>query len=1470
MIKKFYILSTIGCIFFIFIGIILSAQAEPSKYSDTISFDKIKIGTLIDTFIQDSDGFFWIGGEDGLYKYDGYTFKRYTPAPDSIAINNVGTLYEDSRGLLWIGSANGLSVYDKSTDTFTTYLHDPDDSTSISNDNIATTKQQAIVEDADSTIWIGTGNGLNKFDRVSQTFTRYQESFISNDIWSLYLDAEQFLWVGTANGLHKFDPRSKIVLERYETDNNNPNSLHGNYINTISQDREGTLWMGTENGLNRLAKGQFTHYRHNPDDENSLSSNYVTSIMEDLNGILWLTTVDGGLNLFDKKTKAFTHYRHDPDNSESISNNFLTTVYQDALGVIWFSGFGGVLHRVDPESIKFQGYVHNPQNSNTLSKGAYYTNGIEDQKGMIWIAVGGDGLNRFDRETGTFTHYRHDSDDPDSLPESYGQSVIEDKDGNLWMTTSNEIVLFDKKTGKVNRTYLAPNWPSGPVEDSTNPDVIWWGTWGSGLLKFNKSNGEITYFTPSSANPDDTVSNTQITYLYQDETGIIWLCTRGGGLDKFDPRTEKVVTKYKHITTDFDTISSNMVYHVYKDSAGRYWVMTDKGLDQFYPKTEKFKRLNQQNGLFPLSSAGQTLEDDQGHLWIAGYTAGELVRFDPDSGKYRVYTIDDGILSGVGNPYSAMRTRDGALWFFGLAGINTFHPEQIKDSIYQPPVFLTSLTQGGEPIKIGKAPERVTELQLDWQHNFFEFEAAALNYRHAEHNQYRYKLEGIDHEWFESGKIRQGRYTGLAVGEYTLRIQGSNNDGLWSEKIAKLKVIVTPPWWQTRGFQGFMLVLFIGFSVGGYRWRIRIIKQRNRELEIQVTKRTSELHESQRAMRTLISNLPGIAYRCLNDRHWTMKFISDGCLTLTGYPSAAFTNNSEISFSDMIHNDDLEYLWQTVQEALQNQQPFEVTYRITTKMGQLKWLWEQGEGVFDPQGKLLAIEGLINDITEQKQTEMALQQAKEHAEIANQAKSTFLSSMSHELRTPLNGILGYTQILQRDTSITTEQQRGLNVIEQSGNHLLSLINDVLDLAKVESGKIELYEVDFNLPSLLNGVGELIKIKTKDKGIDFCLEATDELPKAVYGDERRLRQILLNLLGNAVKFTDQGSITLEVKSEKLIVKNEEQQGEHIGSPLQQTQCRREPACSPCSSLIYFKIQDTGVGISPENLETIFKPFKQVGEVERQAKGTGLGLAISKNLVELMGGQLCVSSQINVGTQFWFELALPVVDYSVTKVSSTQQLIIGIKGESPKILVVDDNMENRILIVDLLSSLVFLVEQANDGRAGLEKAISWQPDVIISDLVMPEMDGFEMIRQLRQLPILKEKVIIASSASVFNADKDHSLTVGSDAFLPKPIQVEKLLEQLQHHLNLTWVYGDKVQEAVEENHAAPMVFPPITELEKLYELSLMGNVNKLEEQVTILADSSDVELKPFVTQMQAFLKNYQLKKLLKWLEGVMKND
>ncbi|MDM8541483.1 ATP-binding protein [Desulfococcaceae bacterium HSG9] len=496
------------------------------------------------------------------------------------------------------------------------------------------------------------------------------------------------------------------------------------------------------------------------------------------------------------------------------------------------------------------------------------------------------------------------------------------------------------------------------------------------------------------------------------------------------------------------------------------------------------------------------------------------------------------------------------------------------------------------------------------------------------------------------------------------------------------------------------------------------------------------------------------------------------------------------------------------------------------------------------------LEGIVAARTQE------LVKEKKNADRANLAKSRFLANMSHELRTPLNGILGYAQILKRDPNDLTTQQHGLDVIEQSGRHLLTLIDDVLDLAKVESGKIELYQSDFSLNSLIRGVSEMIRIRAERKGVTFCLEKSANLPAYVHGDEKRLRQILLNLLGNAIKFTIEGRVTFRIQEcglqsadlkEPLIAHNHN---------LNHNLNLKDPKSE--ISKIRFAVEDTGIGITPEDQKSIFDPFEQAGDHNYKAKGTGLGLAISRNLAELMGSKLYVESQIGLGSAFRFDLTLPVVQYK-SEIKEIRQ-IIGIKGKPPTILTVDDNRENRMVLLDMLRPLGFNVLEAVNGRDGLDKAIDSQPDVIITDLVMPEMDGFELIRRIRQSPELQKTIIFTVSASAFAEDQTRSVTTGSDAFLPKPVQAENLFEQLEHHLNLTWLERKPVEAP--DLSDRPIIFPPPETIAELYELSMDGEIGELAERVSALAQS-DARLEPFINKMNRLIKIYQLGQISEWL-------
>lgn len=579
-------------------------------------------------------------------------------------------------------------------------------------------------------------------------------------------------------------------------------------------------------------------------------------------------------------------------------------------------------------------------------------------------------------------------------------------------------------------------------------------------------------------------------------------------------------------------------------------------------------------------------------------------------------------------------------------------------------------------------------------------------------------------------------------------------------------------------------------------------------------------------------------------------FASSNYYRMLGFEPDEFDVNGQV-WRKLLHHEDKEKVIAAFDQYKELNFPFySIEYRMKCKDGAYKWFLDRGKAVeFNKTGGAIRTIGTMTNIDERKRYEEDLQNAKAAAEAASQAKSVFLASMSHDLRTPLNGILGYAQILKKEKNITPPQRDGLQIIERSGEQLLLLINDILHLSKIESGKLELENGDFNFADFVKNVVSITRVWAENKNIDYRFESPAQLPYFVNGDEKRIRQILFNLLSNAIKFTDEGGVVFKINYTPHSVKSSR-------------------------NIFVFEVEDTGTGIPEDTVNKIFEPFHQVRGNRHQAEGTGLGLAICNRLVKLMDGSIQVESTLGEGSLFRLTIEMPVTSSELPQTPQEEKNIVGYQGDTIKLLVVDDREENRMVLNNMLTPLGFEVHEAIDGEDAVNKTKAQVPDCVIMDLVMPNMDGFEAVKLIREDTNLEGIKIIACSASVYDYDRDQSVQVGCNDFVPKPVNIAEMLTALARHLNIEWVY-EQAMEVVENSTAKvipqnqEMIFPSQDVLQQVYQLALIGDVESLVERLTEL-EVQDAGFVPFVAKIRTFAREYKMKLIRQFIKSHLKPD
>ncbi|MBN1596835.1 MAG: response regulator [Bacteroidales bacterium] len=814
--------------------------------------------STVHAIYQDRNGFMWFGTDIGLNKYDGYEFTIYQfDAQDttSISSNFVVEIYEDSYGEMWIGNGyNGLDRFDREQEIFFHYRQDTNKPGCISNNNIRT-----IFEDSHKNLWIGTsGGGLNLYQRESDSFTYFiadsfnSKSIGSNFVCSIGEDTYGNLWIGSTSGiLSKYDPLKKEftsyeLLENYQADLFNTN------FGAIYVDSDNNIWFGTENGLfyyDQL-KDRFEHYKSNV-NENRLNTNAVTSIFELEKDIFLIATDHGGLNIYNKKTDEFSFHKSSRFDETTISNNQLYSIYCSPDNIIWIGSFHGGVNIYDPKAIKFQQYRY----LMSEKEAAYCCSSVltiaEDADQNVWIGTDGAGIDVYNPSNGSIKHLTVKSNKKHSISSNIITEIYRDSNNDLWLGTYLEgmsMYSWEDKTFKhykhdpLNDSSLGGNNVWTVLEDHTG--LLWIGTIGNGIDILDKENNVFNHYT-NNPNEPNSISNNDIFIVFEDSKNNLWIGTRNG-LNLFN-RNKKNFKRYIPDQGNDQSIFGAWVYDIFEDSERNLWIGTDIALNKFNPHSQSFTHYMERDGLNGNAVLG-ILEDSKHNLWLS--TNRGLSKFNPHEKTFRNYDVADGLQGNEFNYTSILLSSSGMMYFGGKNGFNVFHPDSIVDNHLKPPVFITDFSISNE--RVGPSAQNSTlkkhinfagEIQLSYKQSVITIKFAALNYTNTNKNQYRYKLEGFDREWIESGTKREVTYTNLNPGRYTFRVQGSNNDGEWNEEGASLDLIVIPPFWKRGWFYLLELLLAVAIVVFYIKYREKRLQNDKKILQQKVSDRTIKIEQ---------------------------------------------------------------------------------------------------------------------------------------------------------------------------------------------------------------------------------------------------------------------------------------------------------------------------------------------------------------------------------------------------------------------------------------------------------------------------------------------------------------------------------------------------------------------------------------------------------------------------------------------------
>lgn len=1335
--------------YFAFVLLIVCFVEIVYGQTDRLRFERITTENGLSSdytsyIFQDRKGFLWISTQDGINRYDGYRFKHFRHIPgnsNSLSDYAAGHMYEDSKGNFWIATREGLNVFNPDTETFTHYNPQKDSTILLSSEKIVCT-----TEDKFGNIWIGTRKGLSLFNPKTKSFTLFQNnpsdknSLSFNYVTSLLFDSKNNLWIGTQSGLNKFDYKTSS-FEVFLKNPQNIKSISSNLITSLFEDSKGNIWVSTNSGLNRLisfdtGKVEFFSYQHNPESKYSISNNNLSKIVEDSNGNLWIGTLGGGLNILNPATNQFKSYQNVEEDNTSLSENNISSICIDKFKNVWIGTYAEGINKYNPAKERFVLYQHSP-----FAKSKVAENNVSsilvDDKNNLWLATNGDGIkvyrkDNFLTQNNLLFELKNDIKNKNTLSNNNVTSIIQDKSGIIWIGTFGGGVNKYDPTLKKFEVFkykledpesLGNDFIHTIYEDSEG--TIWVGTGLSGINRFDKNTNSFKRFRDNSKYPNSTkyLNSPEVTSILEDNNGNLWVGTTTGGISKFNRKTEAFV-HFKHIQDDLNSISSNRINCIYEDTKGRLWIGTfSGGLNLYNEKENSFTHYSEQDGL--ASNTVQSItEDANGTLWIA--TINGISNFDPDKKTFKNFDESDGLQGKIFNQRSVFRHfQTGLIYFGGEKGLNVYSFDSIQEIKKIPAIVLTDFKVFNKSVLLkyssvnGNNKSETQEIKLSHDENVFSFEFASLDFTSPEKNQYRYKLEGFDKGWINSGNRREVTYTNLDPGSYIFKVKGTNSDGYWNEEGLTVRLIINPPFWKTWWAYLIYFVLAAAGFVAVRRYELNRVKLRN-DLRLK------------------------------------------------------------------------EFESQKLQEV-------------------------------------------------------------------DAIKSRFFANISHEFRTPLTIILGSLDKLKNKMENTSDD-KDIVVMKRNASRLLQLINQLLELSRIESGNVKLTASESDLVKFLKRIVASFSSLANQKNIQLTFnkvpvddfKANEEI--FVYYDKKKLETVFYNLLSNAVKFSPEGeridvSISKDDDSVKIIFNN------------------------------------SGIEIPSEKLNNVFDRFYQVDDTgTRNFEGTGIGLSLVKEYVELHKGKVEVECNNN---KTIFTIHLPLgknhlredeivsedlenlqsdfISYDDLSATSTQ--IVNEKVEADKIiiLVVEDNPDLREMIKENLQDNYSVLE-AENGVKGLKLAEEIIPDLIISDIMMPEMDGYDLTHKIKTNEKTNHIPVILLTAKAEIKDKLEGLETGADDYLIKPFNSDELKIRVKNLIKIRRQMREKYQSQMLVKPADVVV--PSTQkvfLDKLTSI-IENNISNDNFSVEILCDEIGMsraqlhrKIKAVTNQSTSeFIRNFRLKR------------